>query len=318
MLLSQTCTQDQIDSPTFRDWAIQLGLTPGRMHRKDWDWCYIVQALQERGMLAQGKRGLGFAVGKEPLSAVFARDGCEIVATDLDARRASEAGWVHSAQHSRQLDDINARGICPADEFRERVRFEVVDMNHIPAHLTDFDFCWSSCSLEHLGSLGAGSRFLINMTRCLKPGGVGVHTTEFNVSSLTKTTRSGWCVLFRQRDLLLQKTLLESLGHHVEPFDFSAGRTEADRFVDLPPYKLETHLKLKIKSFVATSFGLIVTAGDRQPTPDQYRQALRRTYGIGDLMNRPHRACSQLLERFPYNTAHKIRVAWRRTVGAIS
>ena len=44
----------------------------------------IAQALYERGKLKPGSRGLGFAVGKEPLSDLFASFGCDVVATDLE------------------------------------------------------------------------------------------------------------------------------------------------------------------------------------------------------------------------------------------
>lgn len=46
-----------------------------RLNRKIWEWCYVAEALSERGMLLPGRRGLGFAVGQEPLVALFASAG---------------------------------------------------------------------------------------------------------------------------------------------------------------------------------------------------------------------------------------------------
>ena len=37
------------------------------LHRKMWEWLFIAEALRERGMLAAGRRGVGFGVGQEPL-----------------------------------------------------------------------------------------------------------------------------------------------------------------------------------------------------------------------------------------------------------
>lgn len=271
MLKSSACTHRQLQSDAFRAWAVRMGENPDKIHRKSWEWCYIAQALEERDMLRPGRRGLGFAVGQEPLTALFASRGCHVLATDLDAGKAQQAGWVESQQHASRLEDLNHRGICPADQFRQRVRFRTVDMNRLPADLGEFDFVWSSCSIEHLGSLRAGQRFMLNMTRHLKPGGVAVHTTEYNVSSDQNTLKTGSSVLFRRRDLHALRALLESLGHEVAPADFDTGQSPADQHVDEPPYTHSPHLKLRIGPFVSTSFGVIVTAGN----PPAWGQRLR-------------------------------------------
>jgi hypothetical protein len=52
------------------------------MDRKVWEWLWIADTLQTCGVLRQGKRGLGFACGKEPLVSFFAENGCEVKATD--------------------------------------------------------------------------------------------------------------------------------------------------------------------------------------------------------------------------------------------
>src|SRR5271157_4415609 len=69
------------------------------INRKFWEWCAIAQALDERCMLRTGMKGLGFAVGQEPLTSHFAGRGCEILATDLD-QHASDKEWISSAQHA--------------------------------------------------------------------------------------------------------------------------------------------------------------------------------------------------------------------------
>ena len=35
-----------------------------------------------------------------------------------------------------------------------------------------FDFVWSACAFEHLGSILNGLEFVVNSVKCLKPGGV--------------------------------------------------------------------------------------------------------------------------------------------------
>lgn len=259
---SQACTQRQIDSPSFRYWATRLRQRPGALHRKLWEWCFITQALYERGMLADGRRGLGFAVGVEPLTALFASLGSRIVASDLDPDSADEAGWVSTNQHASSVHQLNSRELCPHDAFVERVQFRAVDMRAIPDDLRGFDFLWSSCAFEHLGGLGEGIDFVLNAMECLKPGGVAVHTTEFNVDSDTGTIETGESVIYRKRDLLSLGERLRAKGHAVEPFDFDVGDSEADRYVDEPPYAGKAHLKLRLAGFASTSFGIIVRKSD--------------------------------------------------------
>lgn len=255
------CTRRQIDSPSFRYWAARMGLKPGGLHRKAWEWCFIAQALHERGLLRPGSRGLGFAVGQEPLTSLFAGMGCRITATDLDFARASSEGWVEGRQHAAGIEQINLAGLCSPELFAANVDFGVVDMRDVPATLQGYDFAWSSCALEHLGSLRHGLDFVLASLGCLRPGGVAVHTTEFNVESDVRTLETGHDVIFRKRDLMQLSGELRERGHTIEPFDFDLGDSDADRYVDEPPYASRVHLKLRIGGFASTSFGLIVTKG---------------------------------------------------------
>jgi hypothetical protein len=81
------------------------------LHRKLWEWCFITDVLYRQGMLSQGKTGLGFAVGREPLVAYFASLGARILASDLDVDRAATAGWVGSNEHAASLEMLNERNI---------------------------------------------------------------------------------------------------------------------------------------------------------------------------------------------------------------
>jgi hypothetical protein len=274
--------QAQLDSTAFRAWAERLrtpweritgGLKP-RWHRKLWEWCYIAQALSERGLLRPGRRGLGFGVGQEPLTALFASFGCDIVATDLAEEQARQDGWIDSCQHAADPAALNQDGLCPPDVFARRVAFRAVDMNAIPADLGGFDFTWSACSLEHLGSLENGGRFLCESMRCLKWGGFAVHTTEFNLSSNDQTLDHFPTVLFRRRDIEDIAQRLRADGHVVE-LDFTRGEGLADDFVDVPPYRHDPHLRLQVLGYVTTSVGLIVEA--RPSWRTLCRRLLRRT-----------------------------------------
>jgi hypothetical protein len=227
------------------------------MHRKMWEWLYICQALGERDMLRAGRRGVGFGVGREPLVALFAALGADIVATDLDPSSARAAGWTDTGdEYTGGLAGLNDHRLCPPEEFDDRVRYRFVDMRQIPDDLVGFDFSWSSCAFEHLGDLSAGLDFVVAQMRGLNPGGVAVHTTEFNVSSNERTVETGATVLYRRADIEALITRLRREGFAIT-CDFTEGVTPADRHVDVPPFS-DTHLRTTLGEFVTTSIGLIV------------------------------------------------------------
>ena len=256
MLKSRLCTQEQLETTEYQEWCAKMGEAP-KLHRKQWEYYYIAQALFEHGLLAPQKRGLGFGVGQEPLPSLFASCGCIILATDMDQTTAQLAGWVQTGQHAESLATLNSRGLCRAAEFNRLVSYRTIDMNTIPPDLVDFDFVWSSCAFEHLGSIERGIRFVCRVMDCLRPGGLAVHTTEFNVSSNCDTLTEGGTVLYRKQDVEALADLLATEGHVIE-LDFDLGCGPADQYVDMPPYKSEPHLKLKINSYVSTSIGLII------------------------------------------------------------
>ena len=253
--VSQLCTQSQFRSSAYADWCARIGETP-RFHRKQWEYCYILQALSVRGMLAPGRCGLGFGVGREPLAAVIAAAGAQVVATDAAPEAVVAAGWADTGQHALALADLNTRGLCAPDAFDERVSFQVMDMNAIDAPPAAFDFVWSSCALEHLGSIERGRTFVMNSLALLKPHGIAVHTTEFNVDHTGPTLESGPTVLFRRQDL--EPVFRQAMrAGYTCAVNWTPGDEELDQYIDLPPYGADHHLKLRIEPFTTTSIGLI-------------------------------------------------------------
>lgn len=261
-LVSSLCTAEQLGSPAFRYWLAEIGEV-WRFHRKQWEFGYLMQALYERGCLTAGMRGLGFAVGQEALPSYFAAQGCTIVATDLAATDSRAESWAESGEWSSTIEMLNNRGLCDPALFKERVTFRPVDMNDIPADLTGFDFTWSSCSFEHCGSIELGVQFVLRQMDCLKPGGVAVHTTEFNLTSNTSTVTKGRTVIFRRADIEDLVRRLRVLGHDVEPLDLTIGVHPLDWFVDQRPYTADKHLRKRQGRYAATSIGLIIRKASR-------------------------------------------------------
>ncbi len=254
---SELCKAQDWRTDWFKRWCKELN-EPARFHRKQWEYVYIMQALWERGCIEKGKRGLVFAVGSEPLPSVFANYGCDIVATDIFPEEGIAKGWNSGDQLCFGVDSLNKRGLCTTDILNQHVIYKAVDMNKIPISLKNFDFNWSSCSFEHLGSIELGLDFLRNQLITLKPGGWAVHTTEFNVLSNNRTVKNGDTVIFRMKDIDRITNELRESGHHVEEVDYFLGGEPEDSMVDLSPHKETIHLKLQLDEFVVTSIGLII------------------------------------------------------------
>lgn len=207
-------------------------------------------------------RGLVFGVGNERLPALFASMGAKILATDAPNQASERFGWRESGQHLTNLNAIRFTDIVDGEVFDANVSYETCDMNNIHAELSDFDFNWSSCCFEHLGSLELGMQFVVNaVEKTLRVGGIAVHTTEFNLSSNEDTVETGGTSIYRLRDMEELVRRLRDRGHAVKPFAVAPNSHYWDFHVDVPPYLEKPHLKLLLSQYVATSVGIVVQRG---------------------------------------------------------
>ena len=262
--------QRDLETDWAAHWCRELRI-PLFYHRKLWELAFVLQALYDQGQLRPGTRGLGFGCGNEPLPSYFASLGIESLVTDLAADDTFSSGWRATRQHVASLDQAFQPHLVDRARFDALVRFQPVDMNRIPDDLTGFDFCWSICALEHLGSIANGLAFVEHSLAPLRPGGTAVHTTEFNINPDGRTIDNWPTVLFQRRHLEMLAARLRAGGHIVASLDFTTGDQPLDRFVDLPPWHDGTwehvsrdlgqpaHMKVAIDGFVATCYGLIVT-----------------------------------------------------------
>lgn len=263
------CKYLDFSTPSYREFESKLKLrtilswhSSARhdfANRKFWEWCEIARALEECNMMRANVSGLGFAVGTEPLASYFASRGCSILATDLH-EEISKKGWLERNEHAASIERVYFRDLIERTEFDARVSFQPADMRTLDGIDKKFDFIWSSCALEHLGSLQAGIDFINRSLRLLEPGGVAVHTTEFNVSSNSDTIELGESVIYRQSDLERLHRSLQNSGYLVPRIEFDVGSEPPDLNPDMPPYfeSDRHHIKLQLGDYVATSFVLII------------------------------------------------------------
>lgn len=250
MINNCLCKQSDFDLPWFKATSLGMGWNVHH-HRKLWEFVFVTRALFERGCLKKGMNGLGFAVGKEQLPAVFARSGCNILATDYVANKLRKE---YANIIAETVNDLNSQKLCPQDIFDKQVSYMSVDMRNIPPYLVNFDFTWSCCSFEHLGSIELGLKFYKDQMNCLKSGGWAVHTTEYNISSDTDTLDVGNIMLFRKQDMIRLARELEAEGHYVEMFDFDAGNGPEDKATGIAQGHL---LKYRFDKYIGTSIIVI-------------------------------------------------------------
>lgn len=256
-----TCSANDFLHPRFLE-ICALMKHPFSWHRKLWEFVFVIHHLLESGLVKPGGRGLVFGVGTERLPAVFAAMGATIVATDAPIDIGEKVGWKASGQHVSAVSQLRYTDIVDGKLFDSQVSYQPCDMNEIQPGLSGFDFNWSSCCFEHLGSLEAGMQFVINaVEKTLRVGGIAVHTTEFNLSSNEDTVTEGVTVVYRRRDIEELIERLRSRGHIVKPFIIADGSHYWDFHVDVPPYSEDPHLKLLLMGYVCTSVGIVVQRG---------------------------------------------------------
>lgn len=262
-------TQAAIESDWAAHWCNELSI-PVIFHRKVWEFCFVLQSLHDRGHIRAGARGLGFGCGTEPIPSYLAKHDVSVTATDQAPQSARRGGWMKRGQHATAPDQAHMPYLVDRAHFDRNVQIRYVDMNAIPEDLADYDFCWSICALEHLGSIDHGLRFIENSLKTLRPGGLSVHTTEFNIREHGPTIDNWPSVAFQRKHIERLTARLRAQGHKIAPFDFSLGDGPLDRFVDMPPFHhdlpdyigewlgQQAHLKVALAGVVVTCIGIAI------------------------------------------------------------
>jgi len=174
MPLSKLCDATDWFDPEFeRIIRAELEEEP-RFHRKQWEFAQIFRALQALGFLNARSRGLSMGGGTERLLYAVARHVGHLTVTDLYA--------ASSAWDGARTDDpdrsVKAAAPFPIDPSRLTVKR--MDMRALEFEDASFDFCYSSCAIEHIGQDEDFLAHLREVRRVLKDGGVYVLTTEFH------------------------------------------------------------------------------------------------------------------------------------------
>lgn len=266
MIHSHSLIFSDFDTKWYKRWAKELKQDSPKYledHQlranKFWQNAVMAEALHEHGMLKKGQTAIGFGVGRERLPALFAKHGVKVTATDQDFRTKKAKHW-QKHELATGTESLNKLLICPPAAFKEKVEYRALDMKKVPASLHGkYDFVWSNCALGHLGSIDEGLRFIVESAKCLKPGGVAVHTTEINVL-FNKHTLSVHpeTVIFRPKDIHRLYTMLKKESLELDPLDLNFGNSQADAHVEMKPEFGNAHSKLQVGGYLLTQIILVI------------------------------------------------------------
>ncbi|MEK9137023.1 MAG: class I SAM-dependent methyltransferase [Bacteroidota bacterium] len=150
-----------------------------RFHRKQWESAMIFLALRQLDKLRSDRIGLSMGGGKELILYAVAPHVRQLVVTDL---YDTQTAW-----DCAKTDDpdafIKQNKPFPVDDSKLKVlRMDMRDL-HFPDR--SFDFCYSTCAVEHIGRREDFLKHFNEVARVLKDDGVYVFTTEVLYSDHT-------------------------------------------------------------------------------------------------------------------------------------
>ncbi|MBT8386642.1 MAG: class I SAM-dependent methyltransferase [Ignavibacteria bacterium] len=150
-----------------------------RFHRKQWEFAIIFLALRRLGFLNEESIGLSMGGGNERVLYSIARYVKKLFVTDL---YSDTTGW----DCARTDDPIEfIRSSKPFEVDDSKIEALRMDMRDLQFEDNTFDFCYSSCAIEHIGNYPDFVEHFNEVNRCLKDGGVYVLTTEFQLGNET-------------------------------------------------------------------------------------------------------------------------------------
>ena len=188
--------------PEVIDWIRAVGEEP-RLHNKQWEYAQVLEA--RKRYAPNAKRLVGLGCGIDAIIPKLAETAELVTATDLYGRPGA---WKAAQQRP--------------DEFYPQVknlRVHPMNMRQIDLPRGAFDFVWSLCAVEHVGSADDVIDTVRQAGELLAPGGVMAITTEFTFAKrpFYAPARPSGTMYFDAT--MLRRLYTETGLHFVEPMD---------------------------------------------------------------------------------------------------
>jgi len=177
--LSKICDAADWFDTEFRSIILNELKESPRFHRKQWEFAMIFLALKKLGYLNEDMTGLSLGGGNERVLYSIAQHVNKLIVTDL---YDEDTTW--DCAKTKDPDEY-IKASKPFDVDDSKIKALRMDMRYLDFADNTFDFCYSSCAIEHIGDFEDFVLHLDEVYRVLKEDGVYVFTTELKIGSDT-------------------------------------------------------------------------------------------------------------------------------------
>jgi SAM-dependent methyltransferase len=274
-ILSKICdAADWFDPELLNVIINELEETP-RLHRKQWEFGMIFLTLQKLGMITPEKTGLSMGGGNERVLYSIARKIKKLIVTDL---YEMETSW-DTARTSNADEFVRTNKPFYVDD--EKLEILNMDMRKLKFQDNSFDFCYSSCSFEHIGHYNDFLRHLNEAYRVLKEDGVYVFTTEFNFSNETIKDQNNYIFsseylsgLFNEMDFTIEVVpdlnIINNESNYPLPNNISKLFCSDSPILENNIFNMIPHVLLLRGKYPFTSILLIMRKKNKKIKPSSY------------------------------------------------
>ncbi len=206
MVTSKFCDAADWFDPEIQDIILQQLRETPRFHRKQWEFASIFRALKHNGKLHSKSKGLSVGGGVERLLYSIAPHVGSLLVTDLydeqttwDCARTSDPEVFVKSQKPFPVDDRN-------------ISVKRMDMRSLDLEKETFDFCYSTCAVEHIGHQDDFLRHFNEVARVLKQNGLYVMTTEVSYNTEVIRDKHNYVFTLEYLEQLFDESDLEPIG----------------------------------------------------------------------------------------------------------
>ena len=267
---SKVLTWSDMNNDWYRT-RVKAICEPINVHRKQWEFMILIRSLEQLGMIAPGKRGLGYNVGRDRVASYFASQGVEVTLADASLKR------------TEVLANAEFPCIVNATQWRTMANVETADLLLSSPRLIrgDYDFVWSVSVLEASGTIESQKQGIFNSLKALKAGGIAVHTTEVSIDRIGPDDRyeSAGLTLWTKADVADLEAMVAKENAEMLPMNWAFGDSVNDLVVDSPPFdaSLVGHFKLGNPAVVYTNMVLVFRKLQTKTLPPPTTKIAKKT-----------------------------------------
>ncbi len=219
--ISKICDAADWFDPEFQSVVQDELRETARFHRKQWEFAMIFLTLKKLEFLNDDKIGLSLGGGNERVLYAISNRIKKLYVTDLyDDSTSWDCARTDDPDEFIKLSK-------PFDYDESKIKALRMDMRKLDFEDNTFDFCYSSCAVEHIGDFEDFINHFNEVYRCLKNDGVYVFTTELSFSDVTIKDPNNYIFSSKYLNSIIQQIRLTpesdpyiSISNHIANLPF--------------------------------------------------------------------------------------------------